>query len=91
MIKVKYVIRQSWKGAKNCKMLQKCYSISVLKMPGPISQNGHFYSNDASSPKISWFQISFKSVQPFGHKQKEIKYFAMAYTLLCKLNYGYHN
>ncbi len=33
-----------------------------LKMPGPISQNGIFYSNDASSPKISWFQISFKSV-----------------------------
>ncbi len=43
----------------------------MLKMPGPISQNGNFYSNDdASSPKISWFQISFKSVQPFGHKKK---------------------
>ena len=26
-----------------------------LKMPGPISQNGNFYSNDASPPKISWF------------------------------------
>ncbi len=38
-------------------------------MPGPISQNENFYSNDASSPKISWFQISFKSVQPFGHKK----------------------
>ncbi len=25
----------------------------LLKMPGPISQNGIFYSNDASSPKIS--------------------------------------
>ncbi len=40
-----------------------------LKMPGPISQNGNFYSTDASSPKISWFQISFKSVKPFGHKK----------------------
>ncbi len=39
-------------------------------MPGPISQNGNFYSNDASSPKIFWFQISFKSVQPFGHKKR---------------------
>ncbi len=41
-----------------------------LKMPGPISQNGNFYSNDASSPKISWFQISFKSVKTFGHKRR---------------------
>ncbi len=24
-----------------------------------------FLFNDASSPKISWFQISFKSVKPF--------------------------
>ncbi len=39
-------------------------------MPGPISQNGHFYSNDASSPKIYGFQISFKSVKPFGHKKR---------------------
>ncbi len=39
-------------------------------MPGPISQNENFYSNDASSPKIPWFQISFKSVKPFGHKKK---------------------
>ncbi len=44
--------------------------ILLLKMPGPISQNGIFYSNDASSPKISWFQISFKSVEPFGHKKR---------------------
>ncbi len=42
----------------------------MLKMPGPISQNGNFYSNDASSPKISWFQISFESVLPFGHKKR---------------------
>ncbi len=41
-----------------------------LKMPGPISQNGIFLSNDASSPKISWFQISFKLVKPFGHKKR---------------------
>ncbi len=39
-------------------------------MPGPISQNGNFYSNDASSPKMSWFQISFKSVKPFGHNKR---------------------
>ncbi len=38
-------------------------------MPGPISENENFYSNDASSPKISQFQISFKSVKPFGHKK----------------------
>ncbi len=43
--------------------------IDLVKMPGPISQNGNFYSNDASSPKIFWFQISFKSVKPFGHKR----------------------
>ncbi len=42
----------------------------ALKVPGPISQNGNFYSNDASSPKISWFQFSFKLVKPFGHKKR---------------------
>ncbi len=39
-------------------------------MPGPIAQSGHFYSNDASSPKISWYQISFESGKPFGHKKR---------------------
>ncbi len=39
-------------------------------MPGPISQNENSYSNDASSPKISWFQISFKLVKPFEHKKR---------------------
>ena len=39
-------------------------------MPGPISQNGDLYSNDASSYKKSWFQISVKSVKPFGHKKR---------------------
>ncbi len=39
-------------------------------MPGPISQNENFYSNDVLSPKIYWFQISFKSVKPFGHKKR---------------------
>ncbi len=35
----------------------------ILKALGPISQNGYFYSNDASSPKKkSRFQISVKSV-----------------------------
>ncbi len=51
-------------------------------MPGPISQNGNFYSNDASSPKIYWFQMLFKSVKTVW-TQEEITYFAIAYTLLC--------
>ena len=34
--------------------------------PGPISQNEDFYSNDASSAKKSWFQISVKSVKPLS-------------------------
>ncbi len=46
------------------------FSMLSWKVLGPISQNGNFYSNDASSPKISWFQISFKSVKPFGHKKR---------------------
>ncbi len=45
-------------------------TFDYLKMPGPIFQNGNFYSNDASSPKISWCQISFKSVKPVGHKKR---------------------
>ena len=36
--------------------------VLLLEVPGPISQNGNFYLNDASSPKKSWLQISFKSV-----------------------------
>ncbi len=47
-----------------------CFGAVMLKMHGPISQNGNFYSNDESSPKISWFQISFKSVKPFGHNKR---------------------
>ncbi len=57
-------------------------------MPGPISENGNFYSNDVSSPKVSWFKISLKSVKRTVWTQEEITYFAIAYTLLCKLNYG---
>ncbi len=38
-------------------------------MPGPISQNGDIYSNDASSSKKSGFQISAKSVEPFRYKK----------------------
>ncbi len=38
-----------------------------LKVPGPISQNVYFYSNDASPPKKSWFQISVKR---FGYKKR---------------------
>ena len=41
-----------------------------LKVPGPISQNGDIYSNDASLPKKSWFQISVKSVKPFGRMKR---------------------
>ncbi len=33
-----------------------------LKVPDPISQNGDIYSNDALSPKKSWFQVSAKLV-----------------------------
>ncbi len=39
-------------------------------MPGPISQDGDFYSNDVSSPKKSWFQISVISVKWFGYKMR---------------------
>ncbi len=41
------------------------YYAATLKVPGPISQNGDFYSNDASLAKKSWFQNS-ASVKPFG-------------------------
>ena len=34
--------------------------ICLLKVPGPISQNGNIQSNDVSSPNKSWFQISIK-------------------------------
>ncbi len=45
------------------------------KVPGPISQNGNFSSNDVSSPKVSWFQILFKLVKPFGHKKRFFFFF----------------
>ncbi len=45
------------------KLLQ--HKTGYLKVPDPISQNKNFYSNDASSPKKSWFQISVQSVKPF--------------------------
>ncbi len=65
---------------------------NLLKMHGLISQNGDFHLNDtsSSSPKKSWFQISVKYGQAVGIYE-EIAYFATAYTLLCKLNCGYHN
>ncbi len=44
--------------------------IFYLKVPGPISQNEDIYSNDVSSPKKSLFQISVKSVKPFGSKKR---------------------
>ena len=52
-------------------MLVGKMTVSVSsKVHGPISKNGFFYSNDASSPKKSWFQISIKSIKPFGHMTK---------------------
>ncbi len=62
-----------------------------LKVPGAISQNGDFYSNDASPPKKSWFQISVKSVKRFGYKKRLCILQLPINTLLCKPNYGYHN
>ncbi len=43
---------------------------SFLKVRGPISQNGDFYSDDVPSPKKSWFKISVKSVKPFGYTKR---------------------
>ncbi len=40
------------------------------KVPGQISQNGDIYSNEASLSKKSWFQISDKSVEPFGYEKR---------------------
>ena len=53
----------------------------LVKVPGPISQNWDFYSNDASPPNKCWFQISVDT--------RRYLYFAIAYTLLCKS--GNHN
>ncbi len=50
--------------------LRQDISIQCLKVPGPISQNGDIYSNDASSPKKSWFQIPVKSIKPIGCKKR---------------------
>ncbi len=36
-----------------------------IHVPGPIFQNGDIYSNDASPPKKSCFQISVKTVKRF--------------------------
>ena len=51
-----------------CENIQIISSYTILKVP--ISQIEDFYSNDASSPKKSWFKISVKSVKPFGHKKR---------------------
>ncbi len=37
---------------------------------GLISQDGVFYSNDVSSTKKSWFQISVKSAKPCGYMKR---------------------
>ncbi len=60
---ISLICRQSNKGLTSKKLY-------VLKVPGPISQNGEFYSNDAPSPKKSWFKLSFKSVIPFGYNKR---------------------
>ncbi len=36
----------------------------------PISQNGDFYSNGASSPKKFWFKVSVKAVKPFEYMKR---------------------
>ena len=56
-------------------------NITMLKVLCPISQNGDFYSEDASSCNKSWFQISFESVNPFWYI-KRLHIIAIAYTLL---------
>ncbi len=45
----------------------------------------NFLSHDASLPKKFSFLISVESVKPFGYMWR--LYIAVAYTLLCKLNY----
>ena len=64
--------------------------ITCLKVLSPIPQNGVFYLNDATSPKKSWYQISVKTVKPFRNARR-LCIIEAAYTLVCKLNYGYHN
>ena len=66
---------------------------SLLKVPGPISQNGDFYSKDASPPKKTWFQISVKSVLRFRYEKRLciLQLPIIPYCALCKPNYGYHN
>ncbi len=44
--------------------------LQSLKVSGPISQDGNFYSNNTSPPEKSWFQISVKSVEWFGYKKR---------------------
>ena len=57
-----------------------------LGVPGPISQNGNFYSNCVSSPKIYLFQISFKLVQLLDTRRDCVFCnYLEPYTLLCKL------
>ena len=65
--------------------LYNVLNIACLKVHGMISHNGGFYSNDASSPKKSWFQ------KPFGYMKRLHIIIAIDYNLLCiKLNYGFH-
>ncbi len=53
-----------------CQYPVKIPFFNTLKVPGPISKNGDFDSNDASLPNKSWFQISVKSVKPFEYKKR---------------------
>ena len=48
-----------------------------------------FLFNDASSPKKFGFKFQLNRFNRWI--QEEIMFVAIAYTLLCELNYGYHN
>ncbi len=49
-----------------------------------------FYSENALSSKKSWFQIISKNGQTMWILE-EVMCIAIADTVLCKLNYGYHS
>ena len=63
---------------------------ATLKGHGPIFQNLVFcFILRANTPKMHIQNFSWKG-QTFWMYQA-ILYIAVAYILLCKLNYGYHN
>ena len=70
---------------------QLCYGSFCLKVHSPIFQNLDFWFHlkNHHSKDINW-KFQLKSVKPFGCTTV-ILFIAVAYILLCKLNYGYHN